>query len=49
MKWVEHVARMGFMGNANKYVVGKTEGKSPLGRPRRKQEDNVKLNLNKIG
>lgn len=33
------------MENANKDLVGKTKGKSPLGRPRRRQEDNVKLNI----
>jgi hypothetical protein len=36
MRWVEHVGRMRYMGNANKALVGKPEGKSPLGRPRRR-------------
>jgi hypothetical protein len=45
---VDHVARMGDMRSANKYLAGKTEGKSTFGRPRRGQEDSVKLNLNKI-
>jgi hypothetical protein len=41
MRWVGHVAHMGEMKNAYKIVVGKPNGKRPLGRPRRKWEDNI--------
>jgi hypothetical protein len=36
MGWVGHVARMGEKRNAYRLLVGKTEGKRPLGRPRRR-------------
>jgi hypothetical protein len=45
---VNHVARMRGMRSADKYLAGKTEGKSTIGRPRRGQKDSVKLNVNKI-
>jgi hypothetical protein len=45
MKWAGHVARMGDMRNAYKILVGKPEGKRPLGRPRRRWEDNIKIEL----
>jgi hypothetical protein len=37
------------IGNANKILVGKCEGKRPLGRPRRRWEDNIKINRFVIG
>jgi hypothetical protein len=40
---------MGEMRNANKGLVGKPEGKRPLGRHRRRWEDNNRLDLRKIG
>jgi hypothetical protein len=40
---------MGVMRNAYKVLVGKPEGKRPLGRSRRKWEDNIKMNLREIG
>jgi len=43
-----HVARMGKMRNAYKTLVGKPEGKRPLGRPRRRWEDNIRLDLMEI-
>jgi hypothetical protein len=49
MRWVGHVTRMGEKRNAYRILVGKPEGKSPLRRPRRKWEDNVKMNLREIG
>jgi hypothetical protein len=49
MRWVEHVARIKEMRNANNILVGKFEGKRPLGRPRRKQEDNIRMDLREIG
>jgi hypothetical protein len=36
MRWVGHVGRMGEKGNAFRLLVGKPEGKTPLGRPRRR-------------
>jgi hypothetical protein len=49
MKWVGHVSRMGEKRNAFRIVVGKPEGKRPLGRPRRRRVDNVKMDLREIG
>jgi hypothetical protein len=40
---------MGDMTNAFKIWVGKSEGKRPLGRPRRRWEDNIRVHLGKIG
>jgi len=37
------------MGNAHRVLVGKPEGKSPLWRPRRRWEDNIKINLQEDG
>jgi len=44
-----HVARMGEMRMHTKILVGKPEGKRLLGRPRRRWEDNIKMNLKEIG
>ncbi|KAJ4431590.1 hypothetical protein ANN_20189 [Periplaneta americana] len=44
-----HVARMGGSRNAYRVLVGKLEGKRPLGRPRRRWEDNIKMNLREVG
>ena len=41
LRWAEHVARMEQSRNAYRVLVGKPEGKRPLGRPRRKWEDNI--------
>jgi hypothetical protein len=46
MKWAGHVARMGKKRNA---LVGKSEGKRPLGTPRRRWVDNIKMDLREIG
>jgi len=43
MRWVEHVACMGERIGVCRVLVGKPEGKTPLGRPRRKWEDNIKM------
>jgi len=40
---------MGESGNVHRGLVGKPEGKSPLGRPRRKWEDNIKMNIQEVG
>jgi hypothetical protein len=49
MRWKGHVARMGKKKNAYRIVVGKPEGKRPLGRPRCKWEDNIKMDLREKG
>jgi hypothetical protein len=45
MRWAGHVARMGEKRNAYRLLVGKPEGKRPLGRPRRRWIDNIKIDL----
>ena len=45
IRWVGNVARMGERKGVYKVLVGKPEGKRPLGRPRRKWEDNIKMDL----
>jgi hypothetical protein len=41
IRWAAHVVRMGEKRNAYSILVGKPEGKRPLGRPRRRWEDNI--------
>ena len=41
MRWAGHVARMGEGRGVHRVLVGKPEGKRPLGRPRRRWEDNI--------
>jgi hypothetical protein len=48
MRWVGYVARMGEKRNAYSILVEKSEGKRPLGRPRRKWVDNIKMDLREI-
>ena len=48
MRWVGHVARMMEGRVVHKVLVGKPEGKGPLGRPRRRWEDNIKRDLQEI-
>ena len=45
LRWAGHVARMEQSRNAYRVSVGKPEGKRPLGRPRRRCEDNIKMDL----
>jgi hypothetical protein len=45
MRWAGHVARIGEKRTAYRILVGKPEGKRPLGRPRRRWVDNIKMNL----
>ena len=45
MRWVGHVARMWKRKDIYKVFVGQLEGKSPLGRPRRRWQDNIKIDL----
>ena len=49
IRWSGHVARMGEGRGVHRVLVGKPEGKRPLGRPRRRQEDNIKIDLQKVG
>jgi hypothetical protein len=49
MRWAGHVARMGVGRGAYRVLVGRPEGKRPLGRPRRRWEDNIKMYLGEIG
>jgi hypothetical protein len=49
MRWAGHVAQMGETKNAYRILVGKPEGKRPLGRPRRRWVDNIKIDLREIG
>jgi hypothetical protein len=49
MRWTGHVARMGGGRGAYRVLVGRSEGKRPLGRPRRRWEDNIKMDLREIG
>jgi hypothetical protein len=45
MRWAEYIARMGVKRNAYRILVGKPEGKRPLGRRKRRWEDNLKVEL----
>ena len=49
MRWAGHVARMGDRRCLYRILVGKPEVKRPLGRPRRRWEDNIKMDLQKVG
>jgi hypothetical protein len=48
INWAGHVARMGQNMNAYRILVGKPEGKRPLGRPRRRWEDIIRMDLRGI-
>ncbi|KAJ4449368.1 hypothetical protein ANN_00766 [Periplaneta americana] len=48
LRWAEHVARMGESRNAYRVLVGRLEGKRPLRRPRRRWEDNIKMDLREV-
>ena len=49
IKWAEHVARMGEKRGVYRVLVGKPEGKRPLGRPRPRWEDDIKIDLQEFG
>jgi hypothetical protein len=49
MRWVGHMARMGEKRNAYRLVVGNPEGKRPLGRPRHRWVDNIRMDLGEAG
>jgi hypothetical protein len=49
VRWAGHVARMGEKRNVYRLLVGKSEGKRPLGRTRRRWIDNIEMDLAAIG
>jgi hypothetical protein len=49
MRWAGHVARMGEERGVHRVLVGKPEGNRPLGRPRRRWEDNIKMDVEEVG
>jgi hypothetical protein len=49
MRWAGHAARIGEGRGVYSVLVGRPEGKRPLGRPRRRWEDNIKMDLREIG
>jgi hypothetical protein len=49
MRWEGHLVRMGNKRNAYRLLVGKLEGKMPLGRPRRRWLDNIRIDLEEMG
>jgi hypothetical protein len=48
-RWAGHVARVGERRGAYRALVGKPEGRRPLGRPRLRWEDNIKMDLREVG
>jgi hypothetical protein len=49
IRWAGHVGRMGEKWNAHRLLVGKPEGKRPLGRPRSRWVHNIKEHLREVG
>jgi hypothetical protein len=49
MRWAGHVARIGEGRDVYRVLVGRPEGKRPMGRPRRRWKDNIKMDLGEIG
>ena len=49
MRWAGHVVLMGERRGVYRVLVGKPEGKRPLGRPRRRWEDNIEVDLQEVG
>jgi hypothetical protein len=49
LRWAGHVARMEERKGTYRALVGKSEGRRPLGRPMRRWEDNIKMDLREIG
>jgi hypothetical protein len=48
-RWAGHVARMGEERGECRVLVGKPEGKRPVGRPRRRRVDNIRMDLQEVG
>ena len=49
LRWAGHVAHMEQSRNAYRVLVEKSEGNRPLGRPRRKWEDNIRMDFREVG
>ena len=49
MRWAVHVARMGEGRGVYRVLVGRPEGRRPLGRPRHRWEDNFRMDLREVG
>ena len=49
LRWTGHVARIELSRNAYRVLVGKPEGKRPLGRPKRRWDDNIRMDLREVG
>ena len=49
MRWAGHVTRMGEERGVYRVLVGKPEGRRPLGRPRRRRVDNIRVDLQEVG
>jgi len=49
IRWAGHVAHMGEESGVYRVLVGKPEGKRPLGRPRRRWMDNIRMDLQEVG
>ena len=49
MRWAGHVARVGEEMGVYRVLVGKPEGRRPLGRPRRRWVDNIRMDLQEVG
>jgi hypothetical protein len=49
MRWTGHVARIGEKRNAYRLLVGRPDRKKPLGRPRRRWADNIRMDLGEVG
>ena len=48
MRWAGHVASMGERRGVYRVLMGKPEGKIPLGRPRHRWEDNIKMDIQEV-
>jgi len=49
LRWAAHVAGIGERRGSYRVLVGKLDGKRPLGRPRFRREDNIKMDLQEVG
>jgi len=49
MRWAGHVARVGKRRGVYRVLVGKSEGKRPIWRPRHRWKDNIKMDLQEVG
>jgi hypothetical protein len=49
MRWAGYIARMGEARGAYRILMGRLEGRRPLGKPRRRWEDNIKMDLQEVG